>query len=265
MGKTIVTEYEDYKLVSNIFDPSDSLYVCEFGRHAPSPGYSYGPAVRTYYLIHFIEKGKGYIERKGEKTFLKEGDAFLITPDEVTFYKADEKEPWQYCWICFNGPFAKKALCYSSDKLFFKFRKSGLIALKTAIENDLSGDIELLDLLTQALASIKEERESPKEEEMISAVKYIETNYFHDLDVSAVAKEFGYTRAYFTTKFTQKTGRSPYAYLNSVRFERAKKLLKQTSLSVEEIAFSVGFSSLSRFSSQFKKEFGVSPSAYKLL
>ena len=59
------------------------------------------------------------------------------------------------------------------------------------------------------------------------------------------------------------TGETPYHYLTKLRITRAQTYLQSSALSVEEIAYSVGFSSLQRFSEMFKKECGVSPLQYR--
>ena len=65
------------------------------GYSTTAPLHSFGPAVRPHYLIHFILNGKG-IFQKGDKTYhLETGQGFFIEPDELTFYQADAKEPWE--------------------------------------------------------------------------------------------------------------------------------------------------------------------------
>ena len=84
------------------------LYYC--GSEFCTPGHFFGPAVRPHYLIHFIRSGKGTYLRKGEIYELSRGDAFLILPGETTKYIADEKEPWDYTWVAFDGTNAEALL-----------------------------------------------------------------------------------------------------------------------------------------------------------
>ena len=64
--------------------------------------------------------------------------------------------------------------------------------------------------------------------------------------------------------FKAQTGFSPHAYVVAMRINRAKALLRETSLSVEEIGTSVGFSSLAYFSAAFLKRAGISPSSWRV-
>ena len=84
------------------------LQFCGYSTTAPL--HSFGPAVRPHYLIHFILNGKG-IFQKGDKTYhLETGQGFFIEPDELTFYQADAKEPWEYLWVGFNGTMVPELL-----------------------------------------------------------------------------------------------------------------------------------------------------------
>lgn len=252
-------------------DTSEPVYVIDIGFHKTPSGHCYGPAVREYYLLHLIERGKGTMERNGTVTSLNGGDAFLIRPGEITTYRADKDNPWEYYWISFSGPYAERLMEETTDLLFMPYQKSGLIALKNAIsqmENTAKIDnISALSLLLNVLESIKKQEAAPKpvgcDDAIILALRYFEENYFKDIDVASLAKELGFSRAYFSTLFLKRTGETPYRYLTKIRLERAKSYLEKSSISVEEIAYSVGFCSLQRFSEMFKKEYGLSPLRYK--
>ena len=72
------------------------------------------------------------------------------------------------------------------------------------------------------------------------------------------------SRAHFTTVFSAAMNVSPYLYLTGYRISKAQKLLlEQPELSVTDIAFAVGFSSVERFSEMFKKYTGLSPLHYR--
>ncbi len=246
---------------------SSPLYVCDIGWHKTPPSHTFGPAVRPYYLLHFIESGKGEIEREGKITALSKGDAFLILPGEVTTYRADKDEPWSYRWISFAGEFAKELVEETTELLSMQYRASGLQALRQALDDEICDKVSSLKVLLNALSSIQspgKRQESQSEESVfLTALRYLEENYFKDIDIASLADSFGYSRAYFTTLFSKRTGKSPYRYLIDVRLEKAKEFLRSTEHTVEEIAYSLGFSCVSRFSDLFKKHTHLTPLQYR--
>lgn len=252
-------------------DLTHPVYVFDVGYHKTPSGYSFGPAVREYFLLHLIEKGKGFIERNGTVTPLAEGDAFLIVPNECTTYRADKEDPWEYYWIAFSGDFAKTLVEKTTDKLCMPCQKSGLMALKNgflqATQNKNTDTVSILAVLMQVLEAIKSEEVAKKSEEVTDVIslslKYLENNYYRDIDVASLAEELGFSRAYFSTLFLKRTGETPYKYLTKIRLERAKSYVLNSRFSMEEIAYSTGFSSLQRFSEMFKKLYGLSPLQYK--
>lgn len=87
--------------------------------------------------------------------------------------------------------------------------------------------------------------------------------YAEPLDLDAVAAAAGYSRYHFLREFREAYGETPGAYLGRRRIERAKDLLRSANLTVTEICFLVGFSSLGTFSRRFSDLVGCSPSAYR--
>ncbi len=245
------------------FSETDPVYVREIGYHATPPSHTFGPATRQYYLLHLIESGKGEIEREGKTVPLSAGEAFLICPDEVTTYRADANEPWTYRWISFHGAFAKTLVEHTSSKLCMKCRKSGFLALKNMFENRISDPIGSLNTLFTVLDAIKTESKTATADPVSVAMRYLENNYFEPVAIEELAFQLGFSRAYFSTLFHEKTGETPYAYLTKIRVQHAASFLAESDRSVEEIGYSVGFSSLQRFSESFKKYTGLSPMQYR--
>ena len=91
----------------------------------------------------------------------------------------------------------------------------------------------------------------------------IDRDYAEPLDLDAMAREAGYSRFHFARAFAAAYGETPRAYLTRRRIERAKTLLRTANLSVTEICFLVGFSSLGSFSARFRQLVGQSPREYR--
>lgn len=91
----------------------------------------------------------------------------------------------------------------------------------------------------------------------------IDREYASPLDVEALARGVHLSAGHLSRRFRETYGESPYAYLMTRRVERAMALLRRGDLSVTDVCFAVGFSSLGTFSTRFAELVGVPPSAYR--
>src|SRR5438309_7038552 len=92
----------------------------------------------------------------------------------------------------------------------------------------------------------------------------MDRDYASPLDVPALAATAAMSDGHFSRSFREAFGETPYGYLMTRRIERAKALLRRGDLSVTEVCFEVGCTSLGSFSSRFTELVGMSPSAYRL-
>lgn len=91
----------------------------------------------------------------------------------------------------------------------------------------------------------------------------MDRDYAEPLDVPALASVALMSPGHFSRSFRAAFGESPYSYLMTRRVERAKALLRRGDLSVTEVCFAVGCTSLGSFSSRFTELVGETPSAYR--
>ena len=91
----------------------------------------------------------------------------------------------------------------------------------------------------------------------------IDREYARPLDVEALARGVNMSAGHLSRQFRLAYGESPYSYLMTRRIERAMALLRHGELSVTDVCFTVGCSSLGSFSTRFSELVGVPPSAYR--
>jgi AraC-like DNA-binding protein len=91
----------------------------------------------------------------------------------------------------------------------------------------------------------------------------IDREYAQPLDVEALARGANISAGHLSREFRRAYGESPYGYLMTRRIERAMALLRRGDLSVTDVCFAVGCSSLGTFSSRFTELVGVPPSTYR--
>src|SRR5690606_7408926 len=91
----------------------------------------------------------------------------------------------------------------------------------------------------------------------------IDREYDKPLNVESLARDVHMSAGHLSREFRRAFGESPYSYLMTRRIERAMALLRRGDLSVTEVCFEVGCSSLGTFSTRFTELVGVPPSVYK--
>ncbi|WP_434100207.1 helix-turn-helix transcriptional regulator [Streptomyces tendae] len=91
----------------------------------------------------------------------------------------------------------------------------------------------------------------------------MDREYAEPLDVPALARVALMSAGHFSRSFRAAYGETPYSYLMTRRIERAMALLRRGDMSVTEVCFAVGCTSLGSFSSRFTELVGESPSAYR--
>ncbi len=155
-----------------------------------------------------------------------------------------------------NLPF----LTFSPGELENLFQQTHLFST-----TEIEGLIELLSMLgeyiCQSHARLRFMESMSRTDPINAAEEYIQRFFVKKLTVGAIARYVGMSKCHFIRKFTEQTGSSPIAYLNNYRIVQAQEMLKNSTLSVSEIAIACGFSSISHFNRQFRKYTGSSPAA----
>lgn len=220
--------------------------------------HSYGPHIRSYYLLHYVTRGHGRFYIGGKTYHLEKNNLFIICPGTVTTYTADVSDPWSYIWIGFDG-----ALAARLDTL------SPVIRLQTSLFQEmLSCDSldscreEFLVSKLFLLFSTLFERKSSSGDYVQQVCDYIDSNYFDQLSVQNLARIVGIDRTYLSRLFSQRMGISIQRYLIQVRMNHACELLRQ-GYSVSEASAMAGYHDVFNFSKMFKRMYLISPTRYK--
>ncbi len=231
-----------------------------FGYESCSPGHYYGPAVRSYWLLHYVSSGKGIFVREGETHILKKGDLFIIPPFIETYYEADQNTPWNYVWIGFttkNPPapsFETPVIhCPEAATLFEEMKLCG---------KKNKGKAEFLVAKLWELISLLSEETETKPDYVEQSIQYMKNEYMNSISISELANNLRIDRSYFSNIFKEQIGISPMKYLSNLRLSIAAELMVKNDTSPTTAALSCGYSDIYHFSKAFKKEFGVSPRNY---
>ena len=204
-------EYKE-RIHSKTYKANTDLSLYSAGIEQCKSEYTYGPIVRSYYVMHFVFSGKGQLTINEHSFDVKAGDIFLIPANKVATYQADKNHPWKYGWVNFLG--------INAEQYFYSLTKDthDQYIIHNVDVNQYYKQIErLLDLsfntdaeyfesnsiLLHIFAMLYEElnihfnnnvKYSLAEEIRL----YLDLNYQYNLKMSEIADKFGIHANYMT-------------------------------------------------------------------
>lgn len=101
------------------------------------------------------------------------------------------------------------------------------------------------------------------EQQLIKVNSYIESHYSTEITLKDLANLVNLSEYHFARLYKQVANITPYQYILRCRFERAQQLLVESNLTIQQIAFEIGYKDDSTFSKAFNKFFGMSPGLYR--
>lgn len=260
------------------------LTVYQYGYEKCEPLHSYGPFVRNHYLFHYVISGKGMLsvtEENGSSVYqIGPRSGFLIDPGRINVYSADQKFPWEYVWVEFDGLRAKELMeeaGLSNDHPVFhpvsvtaadQLRDAMLRLTQYPDNSRPLGIIGQLYLIMDALihgSANKKRLQGGKLSRFYAqeALSFIEQNYALPITVEDMANRCNLDRSYFGKVFKDMIGQSPQDFLIRYRMSKATSLLVSTSLSIGDISVQVGYPNQLHFSRAFRNIYGMSPRQYR--
>ena len=133
--------------------------------------------------------------------------------------------------------------------------------------DEYQATIRLLQFFADQLGAlanqIQLQQNNSEPEQITRARQYIEANSQEELSLAAVARQAGMSTFYFCKKFKKVTGVNFAHYVSGIRVEKAKNLLLNPNYRISEIAYEIGFQSLTHFNRVFKSIAGQSPTEYR--
>ncbi|MDD3212410.1 MAG: AraC family transcriptional regulator [Eubacteriales bacterium] len=255
--------------------PLGRITVKQCGYEECKPGHFYGPAVRDYYLIHYVASGKGTFYSARGAFPLHEGQGFIIFPHEITRYQADIKQPWTYAWVGYHGRDAEavtKQVGLTADHPVFTAEpERRMFEILQTMTEEIAylrmGDLAALGGLYRFLSLIAqsgpETESNPHQQYYQKACWYMEGNYHLGIQVADIASFVGLSRSQLFRVFMEVCGASPKESLTDLRMKKALALLEGQKLKQEEIAASLGYSSGAQFTQAFNRYYGMPPRRWR--
>lgn len=247
--------------------------ICHCGRDENlKPGIKFGPVIRDIYIVECCTEGFGSVIINGVEFPLKKGDCYFLFPGDTVTHTAAVKNPREGVWCAMDGlqigaTLHKAGISsmspFAPPEAFEEITNAVSSVVDMREENDAGADFRRTSLVYSILGYLMKYTSTASDKNIWvkNAIGVMETNYHENISVEDIAFEIGLDRSYFSTLFKAQTGKTPHAYLTSLRIKKACTLMTENHFSVSEAALSVGLDARN-FARLFKKETGKTPKEY---
>ena len=230
------------------------------------------------YQLLYITSGKGmFYSESGGRHQVREGDMFLLFPGEWHTYRPEQTTGWNEYWIGFNGRimedwvkegfFSKESPVFNvglNEELISLYKRAIMIAdaQEANYQQALSGIV--CNLVSMALyLSRNRDFNSSNISSQINSAKIAVHENISTITPEELARITCMSYSKFRKIFKEYTGFAPSQYIQEVRINMAKEMLTNTSRSIKEIAFELGYENKDYFFTIFKKVVGTTPANYR--
>lgn len=231
-------------------------------------------------------RGSLVFECGGRDWHLLPGNVFVTQPDEWHRLSTNPKGLVMY-WMFFRlesggrpllrlpkkeSDALRESLCalprrlfHGSDRMRLAFQR--LFRLHDDLEPGAFRSLAMrgvvLDLMLALVEAARAEPSTPGDLRLMRLIETLRTYPERDYPIEFLTRQASLSESRLNTRFKQLTGLPPYTFLLACRMRAAQRRLRETDEPITEIAQSLGFSSSQHFAMQFKREFGVTPSAWR--
>ena len=285
--------YQKVVVEEALHKPNWGVVVVNVGHNIHPPGLRYpdyqhpadyvfdwekGRVLEEFQLV-YISKGQGTFEAEGMKpTLIEAGTAFLLFPGHWHRYRPALETGWEEFWVGFKGPYVEyltRQACFQPDAPLIRIGFNSelhyimthlvdTVRFGTETAGPLSSCLTIQMLALVYASAIMTNPDQNRRHQLIHQARFKIHEYEErKLDLQQLAADMNVGYVWFRKEFKHIVGTSPGQYHLNLRIKRAMQLLKETDLTVGQIAAQLGFESDFHFSKIFKKKAELSPSQYR--
>ncbi len=246
-----------------------------FGDVVYDAGSSFGPRVQCDYQLVVMEEGSVIVDVDGEKLKINAGEVGLLFPGAKEQFLFTEDRKSRHTWCAVSPAMLSDDLiaeCHQAQRVlpvtrrFAQLIEMGLSIPDLAMSHS-HGLVEALGLavLQEYLFSWRRTNTHPADEPdaIKRAIEWVGVEGSEPIDLHALAKLAGVSAAQLVKLFKRHLGTTPMRYVWETRTRRGAQLLRETGLTVSEIAYRSGFQTPFHFSRWVKKVHGMSPKEFR--
>ncbi len=280
-GRALFRHYEAYAFENGMDRQHTGLAPVGMGSLDAQPNYEVRPRVMQDYYLVWLRRGAGELRSEGKRFSLRAKDLYLLFPGVVHAYATDPRDLMEMFWIGFNGadvPQLVETARFSPGAPVFS--AAGFPEIEAIMDEMIasgqdtrpSGFYSLCGSLYRLFGKLmalrtpnapRGDRERAHSRIVNDAHNFLNIHYAQPVAIADVAAHIGVSRATLAALFRKELGVTPSDYLAYVRLKQAANLLKNTTLSIAEVAHSVGYVDALYFSKVFAKRYGMPPSRYR--
>ena len=245
-------------------------YPISIGYFDCKPCYAVQRNIHNSFLLMVMMAGTLGYQTRQQRGTLRVGQALLLDCSQPHSYQAQDK--CSFTFIHFDGAQSREICeqinrsCGNCIRLTDSTRMHELVGELLSYMrddrrvNEAQTSAMLYSILMTLLESSGVSGDGAIGNSIVDqAIGYIQTHLADPLTVETIASSVGYSPSYFSHVFQRETGLSPYRFVVKSRMDSAMQLLQTTRLSIQDIAFQVGFNSVANFCYAFRREKGLSP------
>ena len=262
-----------YSNISSSLDITEiyTKFYQEKGRN-----YKFSGEQHNLWELTYVDKGELLTTIDGNEFFLKQGDLIFYAPMQFHTQSTSDHTGCSYLTINFKMDFKQDNLL--SNKVFHLQRDSHYIVSKLIEElsndNIYSDDLSLCYLKELIIQTIRLENSSSNSKPTTKMQQAYENNLLNDIlsyidehicekiSVTTLCEHFCISTSMLHSLFRKNMNNTAKNYINELKLNKSKELIKNSTLTLSEISEILGFSSIHYFSKKFKSYFNVSPTEY---
>lgn len=274
--REILSMWEDVKMYTNL-DVENMPFALEgIGTSYCDGTYLMSRPYSVVYVVEYILQGTGTVETPNGTFHPKAGDSYLLRAGEPCKYYSSAEDPWVKIWVNVQGSLVGPMLdsygfkqsthlpgvnSHDLIKSIHDIARNSSLSPEVAINRCCISFLRLVQFLQQSVCAQASQVHIPKN---IARLKtYIDGHLDEQLTLEKCSEITYLSISQTIRSFRAAYGMPPYEYLNQQRVQTAKLLLRNSALSIQDIATQLGFQDQNYFSKYFKKKCGKSPRQYR--
>ena len=260
------------QLMLPVFDDSLPFRVTAAGITYQNKNYRVHRPKSDVTVFDYIIKGEGTAIINNKTFHLKAGDTCFAMVNDDQLYYSNPDNPWVKIWICLQGPIPpafidaynlrKYTVVHCDTERFLRETHVTLADKSLTISEITDKTTQIFLELLQFIYNNADRSGKPSAEAEIIK-NHIDTHIYEPIKLEDLSQLIYKSNAHTIRIFKTAYGMTPYEYYTDNRIKKAIHLLQNSTFSVKEIAYSLGFTDEHYFSKIFKKKTGKRPSEYR--